>query len=189
MTTPITMGSHTVYASGFDQMFRGCTSLTRTPTMTIAGLSGNYNCSYMFYGCSNLTTATGATLSVASLTQYTYQYMFANCTHLTGVPTINATTLNNYCMRYMFQNCSSLVESPILKGTALKNYCYEGMFSGCTSLNKITSYFTTAPSNTYTKDWVKGVPTVTTGQYIRRGTYTTRGTNAIPTNWVISNAP
>ena len=131
---------------------------------------------------------TGPNLPATTLKTYCYQYMFNGCSHLTGM-TIAATTLDQYCMRYMFQNCTSMVESPVLKGTTLKNYCYVGLFNGCTSLNKITSYFTTAPSNTYTQYWVQGVPTVTTGQYLRRGTYTTRGTNAIPTNWAISNAP
>ena len=81
-----------------------------------------------------------------------------------------------------------MVESPVLKGTALKNYCYTGLFNGCTSLNKITAYFATKPTTTYTQYWVQGVSP--TGTFYGKLASANRvyGTYGIPTGWTYATA-
>ncbi len=95
------------------------------------------NCySYMFYGCTSLTTA--PELPATTLNAYSYYHMFRDCTSLTTAPELPATILANSCYNTMFYGCTSLTTAPELPATILANSCYFSMFYGCTSL-------TTAP--------------------------------------------
>jgi hypothetical protein len=115
--------------------------------------------------------------------------MFNGCTNLTQAPALPATTLANYCYSYMFRNCTSLTTAPVLPATSLMESCYSSMFYGCTKLNYIKAMFTTAPSTSYTSNWVKGV--ASTGKFIKNknATWNVTGVNGIPSGWtVISDA-
>ena len=113
-------------------------NLLTLPATTLA----NYCYSYMFYGCSSLTTAPA--LPATTLASYCYQNMFQGCSSLTTAPALPATTLAFYCYQNMFQDCSSLTTPPALPATTLADYCYLRMFQGCRTL-------TTAPSLPATK--------------------------------------
>ena len=91
-----------------------------------------YCYSYMFNGCTNLTTA--PSLPAIELALNCYYSMFRDCTSLTTAPSLPATTLSNYCYSYMFRDCTSLTTVPSLPATTLATFCYNYMFNGCTSI-------------------------------------------------------
>ena len=121
--------------SCYSFMFDGCTNLTTAPVLPATTLAG-YCYNNMFYGCTNLTTA--PVLPATTLANYCYQHMFAGCTNLTTAPSLPATTLANSCYSGMFYGCTNLTTAPVLPATKLVYSCYSYMFDGCTNL-------TTAP--------------------------------------------
>ena len=127
----------TTLASGcYQYMFYNCTNVTTAPELpaTTLGESCYQN---MFDSCTSLTSGPSV-LPSTELAQYCYQGMFSGCTSLTTAPQLPATTLANQCYYQMFSNCTSLTTATALPATTLTQGCYQGMFSGCTSL-------TTAP--------------------------------------------
>ena len=180
---PATTLAPTCYGS----MFSGCTSLTTVPELPATTLVNNCY-SYMFSGCTSLTKT--PELPATTLANYCYSYMFYNCTALTTVSELPATVVKNYCYDSMFYGCTSLTTAPELPATTLTsgNSCYQYMFSGCTSLNYIKAMFTTTPSNTYTQNWVYNVSS--TGTFVKNAnaTWTTTGTNGVPTGWTVETA-
>ena len=166
----------------YSYMFAGCTNLTTAPELPATTLA-DWCYSDMFNGCTNLTTAPA--LPATTLVEYCYYYMFNGCTNLTTAPELPATTLAENCYSYMFRNCTSLTTAPELPATTLVNWCYGAMFQGCSSLNYIKAIFTTTPSSTYTNSWVDGV--AATGTFVKNmnATWTTRGVNGIPEGWTV----
>jgi hypothetical protein len=133
----VALSNHPTMASYcYSYMFYGCSSLTTAPSLPATTLASSCYSS-MFYGCSSLTTA--PSLPATTLASSCYSSMFQGCTSLTTAPSLPATTLASSCYSSMFQGCTSLTTAPSLPATTLANYCYEYMFRGCTSL-------TTAPS-------------------------------------------
>ena len=120
----------------YNNMFRGCTSLTTAPALPATTLSDSCY-KYMFGGCTSLTTA--PELPATTLARSCYYQMFCGCTALTTAPELPAITLGVGCYYYMFQDCTALTAAPELPATTLANNCYDGMLNGCTAL-------TTAPS-------------------------------------------
>ena len=169
----------------YSYMFKGCTSLTTAPELPATTLAGS--CYYgMFKGCTGLTTA--PELPATTLAGSCYSYMFNDCTGLTTAPELPATTLANYCYWYMFNGCTGLTTAPELPATTLADNCYDTMFSGCTSLNYIKAMFTTEPNITYTSNWVSGV--ASTGTFVKNSAaqWNVTGVNGIPTNWTVETA-
>lgn len=168
-------------------MFSGCTSLT-TPPVISAAIVGSRSCQNMFSGCTSLTTA--PILPATTLANNCYYQMFQGCTALTTVPSnmLPATTLAMYCYYYMFDGCTSITSAPELPATTLVQNCYYFMFQNCSNLNYIKAMFTTTPSSTYTYNWVSGV--AATGTFIKNSaaTWTTTGTNAVPSGWTVETA-
>ena len=115
-------------------------------------------------------------------------YMFAGCTSLTTPPQLPATALAETCYSYMFKGCTSLTTAPELPAETLVSGCYNYMFDGCSSLNYIKALFTTEPSTTYTNTWVNGVSS--TGTFVKNpsATWTTTGVNGVPDGWTIQTA-
>ena len=167
-------------------MFNGCTSLTQAPALPATTLANNCYY-YMFNGCTSLTQA--PSLPATTLADYCYSSMFQGCTSLTQAPALPATTLADYCYYYMFQGCTSLTQAPALPATTLANGCYSSMFQGCTSLSYIEAMFTTTPSTTYTRDWVKNV--AANGTFVKNNaaTWDVSGVNGIPTGWTVETNP
>ena len=99
-----------------------------------------------------------------------------------------ATTLAEGCYSRMFYGCTGLAAAPELPATTLADSCYDSMFQGCTRLNYIKALFTTTPSNTYTRDWVKGVSS--TGTFVKNSaaTWNVTGNNGVPTGWTVETA-
>lgn len=194
----------------YDNMFRSCTSLQTTPTLS--GISLTESCySAMFYGCTSLSTAPA--LPVTTLADSCYMSMFAHCTSLTTAPVLPATVMQPYCYDGMFHDCTSLVNAPALPATKLIECCYATMFmgctalttapvlpatgialqayykmfDGCTSLNYIKALATYIVINS-TNDWVKDVSP--TGTFVKDASMNDwpTGNNGIPTGWSVVNA-
>ena len=93
-------------------------------------LSGmNYVFEYLFYNCNNLVNAKDLVLPATTLAENCYSYMFAGCTSLTTAPELKATILANGCYSNMFNGCTSLTTTPELHATTLADYCYFSMFA------------------------------------------------------------
>ena len=129
--------------SCYSFMFYGCTSLTTAPSLPATTLA-NYCYYYMFHSCTSLTTA--PPLPATTLANGCYRAMFQGCTNLTAAPSLPATAMADYCYNSMFQGCTNLTAAPSLPATTLANYCYRAMFYGCKKI-KLSS----TVSGTYTK--------------------------------------
>lgn len=96
--------------------------------------------SYMFYDCTNLTTA--PELPATTLAESCYGNMFERCTNLTSPPKLPAVTLEVGCYEGMFFDCINLTIAPELPAVTLKANCYLDMFNGCTKLKLSTTQTT-----------------------------------------------
>ena len=143
-----------------EQMFYGCTALTQAPALPAETLA--YSCyNGMFYGCTALTKAPA--LPATTLAGLCYQSMFWGCTALTQAPSeLPATTLADWCYQYMFLGCTALTQSPVLRATTLANNCYKEMFSGCSQLSSVTMLATNiyeSYASSYFSDWLTNAGT------------------------------
>ena len=142
----LTSPADTLASYCYSYMFEGCTSLTTAPELPATTLA-QYCYYYMFRGCTSLTEA--PELPATTLAQYCYYNMFYGCTSLSGVPSdmLPATTLAERCYYNMFNGCTSLTEAPELPATTLASGCYQSMFYGCTSLTEAPELPATALTN------------------------------------------
>ena len=139
--------------------------------------------SYMFDGCTSLTTA--PELPATTLPFACYSSMFKGCSNLRTAPALPATALEGFCYNHMFDGCTSLTTAPELPATTLKFMCYYGMFDGCTSLNYIKCLATDISAKYCTSYWVNGV--AATGTFIKAADMTgwTEGKDGIPSGWTV----
>lgn len=128
---PLKLTATTLGNNCYQEMFRGCTSLSHAPELPATTIS-KYAYSNMFNGCTSLISA--PELPATSVGEGGYQYMFNGCTALTTVPaTIAGTSSKNACL-YMFSGCTSLANAPSLPSIAVGDSGYSRMFKDCTSL-------------------------------------------------------
>ena len=116
----------TIDTSGYKDMsymFDGCTNLTTIPQLDTSNVT---NISYMFYVCSNLTTI--PQLDTSKVTDISS--MFSGCTKLTTIPQLD--TSNVTSMAYMFSNCTNLTTIPQLDTSKVTDISYA--FNNCKSL-------------------------------------------------------
>lgn len=169
----------------YNCMFYNCTSLVNAPKLPATTLANS--CYYsMFYNCTSLVTAPA--LPATTLANSCYGGMFGQCTSLVSAPKLPATELAPQCYADMFHSCESLVNAPELPATKLTTYCYQSMFQDCSKLSYIKAMFTTTPSSTYTRDWVKGV--APTGTFVKNAeaTWDVIGVNGVPEGWTVETA-
>jgi len=101
---------------------------------TLTTLKSDYTFNYLFGNCTGLTDASELLLPATTLARGCYINMFNDCTSLTIAPQLPATTLAVDCYNSMFYGCTSLTTAPELPATTLEGSCYSSMFSDCTSL-------------------------------------------------------
>lgn len=111
--------------------------------------------------------------------------LFNSCKIVDASNLILPNTAPTNCYYQMFYNCTTLTTAPTLPATTLNSGCYTNMFNGCSSLNYIKALFTTTPMSTYTKNWVNGVAATGTFVKNKNATWTTTGSDGVPTNWTI----
>lgn len=212
LTSAPTLPSTTLKNYCYYNMFRGCSALVAAPVLPATTMTTQCYRN-MFYGCSSLTSA--PELKAMTVNASSYRGMFYNCTSLVTAPDLPATTLNTYCYYQMFYGCSSLTSAPAkLPATALQTYCYGEMFRGCSQLttapelpattltsncyyrmfyscSKLTyikAMFTTAPSTSYTNNWVYHV--ASSGTFVKNSSagWSVTGVSGVPSGWTIQTA-
>jgi hypothetical protein len=116
----------------------------------------NFRYTYMFSGCTGLTSIPEKLLPATTLANNCYYHLFEGCTGLTSIPEklLPATTLANECYSQMFNGCTGLTSIPekLLPATTLADYCYSRMFYNCTGLTSIPNNLlpaTTLVNNCY----------------------------------------
>lgn len=183
LTSTPSLPAETLKRRSYAEMFSGCQGITTITDFNAKQLDVQC-CQKMFSNCVNLITVPSE-LPATQLAQSCYANMFELCSSLVIPPALPATTLADYCYEYMFYKCTSLTESPVLPALTLVNCCYRVMFFQCPSLNKITAYFTTEPTSSYTANWVYNVST--TGTFVKNAaaTWDKTGTEGIPTGWTV----
>ena len=118
-------------ASSYNQMFSGCTGLTKAPALPATEL-GEFCYSGMFSGCTGLTAAPA--LPATKMADGCYNQMFKGCTALTAAPALPATELDINCYNQMFYGCTALTAAPALPAMTVEILSYNEMFKGCTGL-------------------------------------------------------
>lgn len=93
----------------YDNMFRECTSIrdiVDLPATTLA-----YKCyRSMFYGCTGLIDLSSRVLPAPEVAESAYEWMFSACTNLTKSPIIKGYALNANSCYEMFAGCTNLVQ-------------------------------------------------------------------------------
>ena len=136
----------------FYGLFKDNSSLIDITQLISLDTLTNYCYSYMFENCTNLLKTID--LPVEELTTGCYKGMFKGCTKLGTISNLTSSTLAESCYANMFEDCSSIIEPIELNATVLPNYCYEAMFKG-TSVN-----ISSSDINNYTK--IYKIPSNTT---------------------------
>ena len=128
-------------------------------------------------------------LPATTLASYCYSFMFDGCTGLTSAPALPATTLASSCYSFMFFGCTGLTSAPVLPATTLVSFCYYNMFRDCTGLNYVKALFTTTPgTSSTTNNWLSGVKS--TGTFVKNSaaTWDLSGASGIPSGWTVETA-
>jgi len=142
----------------------------------------NYCYQDMFNGCTNLTKAPA--LPATTLASSCYSTMFFGCTNLTTAPELPATTLAERCYYGMFVYCENLTTAPVLPAGTLVEGCYMVMFAGCTKLNSVTCLATNISATDATSDWLADVAGTGTFTKAGMTSWTS-GSNGIPSGWTV----
>ena len=124
---------HTDNVTNMSFMFNGCSSLTSLD-LTGFNTANVTKMGSMFRGCSSLTNldvSTFNTSAIATMTSGAMDYMFYGCSSLTEL-NVCSFTIGKFYLDHMFQNCSSL--TTIYGNKFWSPSTSEYMFSGCTSL-------------------------------------------------------
>lgn len=134
----------------------------------------------MFRGCSNLIQ--GPVILANDFGPMACEYMFAECTALTGTPEINATgSISDWAFHETFSGCTALVEfngdlSGTQDGHADSGAMFSGMFRGCTALTVPPQLPQTEVFESAYSDMFSGCTSLTTAPvlpaaYIPKGAY------------------
>ena len=147
----------------------------------------NYAFKKLFYNCNNLVNAKDLVLPATTLADSCYSYMFYGCTSLTTAPELPATILAPSCYNGMFFGCTSLTTAPELPATTLANYCYAYMFYNCGNLNYIKMLATNISAGGCLSNWVKGV--ASSGTFVKNANMASlpNGVSGIPNGWTVEN--
>lgn len=146
----------TQLCNNFSSTFTGCSSLFKSPPISINGAMANMTAA--FSGCNSMVSVdiTGS----PSGGNFGGANCFSNCYALREIPLFDTSKVNNFANFFsgcyslkevpafntsngtsfsnMFANCTSLVDAPFLD-TSLANNC-TGMFDGCYSLRTVPLY-------------------------------------------------
>lgn len=197
--------SLTIRGGSYREMFRGCTSLYKAPSVISATtLAGNCMRS-MFAGCTSLEYA--PTLPATTMANYAYSGMFVDTTALrnppalpattlaiecyqgmfgqsgiSSAPALTATTLADNCYENMFANCTNLTQSPDLLATTIATESYKNMFNGCSRLNSVKCLARTGVNSTNCYQWLANV--AASGTFIKYpNVIWPSGISGVPTGW------
>lgn len=168
----------------YTYMFRYCANLTVCPELPATNLANR--CYANMFGYSGVVAS--PVLPATTLAEYCYSSMFGHCDSFTTPPELPVTSLQTGCYSAMFSNCTSLTTAPVLPATTLVSQCYTQMFDNCSSLNYVKAMFTTTPSTSYTRYWMRGVSA--SGTFVKNASagWNVSGDNGIPSGWTVQTA-
>lgn len=116
------------------EMFRNCTALTSVTWNNLTNFENNADASYMFAGCTSLTSNPDGGFSYASLANA--ESIFNGCTALASV-VISSTLENVTTLESAFENCSALVSLVIANSNFAALADATNTFAGCNLLTTI----------------------------------------------------
>lgn len=141
---------------------------------------------FLFYGETSLVDAEKLDLHCTKAGGWAYCNMFQNCSNMTKAPLVIpvvTTVGTSWPMAGMFIN-TPITKSPYFKTTTITNSSFQEMFNGCSNLSEIKLDYTGSFGTGAFTNWVSGV--AASGTFYYNGSYTGRGTNAIPSGWTIT---
>ena len=116
----------------FFGLFKNNTTLTDASELLLPATTLTNACyQQMFDGCTNLTKA--PKLPAMTLADGCYAYMFSGCQLLTAAPKLPATELDISCYYCMFNGCTSLTSAYVKAAYTGVNAECASMFDGCTA--------------------------------------------------------
>lgn len=133
-------------------------------------------------------------ISQTSAPAYAFKGLFKNATKLTDAKDLilSAVVLKSSCYEEMFYG-TNIVNAPVLPASSLTSSAeYRRMFYSCSKIRYIKAMFTTNISDytTNTKDWLAYAANTADCVFVKnkKATWTLRGNNGIPSNWVVQTA-
>ena len=151
---------------------------------TTAAYKYNYTFAYLFYNCTTIVDASRLNLS-RTPRAYTCYYMFYGCKALTAPPDLPATSIASSCYRRMFQGCTAMTKSPDLPALTLQSNCYEYMFVSCSKLASIKMLATNVSASNCLLGWVNAIKSSGTFYKNKDATWTTTGISGVPSGWTV----
>ena len=162
------------------------------------------SCGTYYYLFNNSSTLQDITELYIRPYNYFYTFSFSNtfnnCINITDASSLqfqaSTTHGRDKIFSSMFKDCSSLIYGPSFEFYSDVNNAIETnknifneTFKGCSSLKyiKLLLGIDVAPSNTFTKDWVEGVPEG--GLFVKNAgntKFVVSGNNGIPAGWDVS---
>lgn len=136
---PLLLSATTLSNSCYQQMFYGCTGLTRPPEFNnedgeFATIIPQSACKQMFQGCTALLAAPELPAD-GTIAYQGYYGMFDGCTSMATPPSrLDVTPTAGDHFRLMFSGCTALLYAPELSTNVVKVDGCRSMFEGCTSL-------------------------------------------------------
>lgn len=191
----------TTYASKaeytFEHLFDGCTSLVDAsgwtpPSSYSSGAIGEFQ--NLFDGCTSLKKLPKFPAYATGQAQYGFQYAFRNCTSLERGADITVDYAHQYFFREMYKGCTNLKHSGVMKITGISSGTYnlrafEGLYNGCSKLTAVcTPMNGTYIGNSYSSNWLSGVPATGTVYYTGGvlSMPSSRNASTIPSGWTIA---
>ena len=125
------------------EWFYGCNKLTEIQSIGNLNTSEVKNMSWMFFGCSSLTSLNLSNFNTAKVQDMSY--MFSSCSSLTSLDLSNFNNANVTRMDCMFYGCSGLTSLDLSNFNTANVKDMRSMFSGCSGLTSLNlSSFNTA---------------------------------------------
>ena len=119
--------------TSLSEFFNGCETLETISGLEYLNTTKVTNMSFMFYGCSALTSLDLTNFNTAKVTDMSY--MFYGCSALTSLDLTNFNTAKVKFMDNMFNGCSALTTIYASDKFVTDNVSYgSDMFTGCKSL-------------------------------------------------------
>lgn len=171
----------------YTALFYKCTSLIKSFSVLPASIVPTWAYSAMFRDCSNLQDA--PEILATSIGNYGCKVMFLGCKKLVKAPSALYAKSPGESYGSMFYDCSILEVAPVIYAETPSKYCCSDMFKGCRKLSYIKAMFITAPSSSYTSNWVSNVPA--SGTFVKNAAATWEnsfGNSAIPSGWTVELA-
>ena len=122
---------NTANVTDMSYMFSGCSKLTSLD-VTKFNTAKVTKMNEMFYNCSKLTSLDVTKFNTANVTDMSY--MFSDCSKLTSLDVTHFNTANVTNMTHMFYSCSSLTSLDVTHFNTAKVTDMSFMFSSCSSL-------------------------------------------------------